>query len=147
MSLLDEKSPGVYTALRQSQDKRGFGYGLHQSFAKADGGWGWGKMFKDLISIFSGARAEKKSHLDGVHDVRAKEITYVSLRLVFKQTNTYIVVDESQIFLMYKKKFIYTKREKLRIILLFWIGIEDTSVNSNVFFKTNRDERYKDTEI
>ena len=98
MSLLDEKSPGVYTALRQSQDKRGFGYGLHQSFAKADGGRGWGKMFKDLISIFSGARAEKKSHLDGVHDVRAKEITYVSLRLVFKQTNTYIVVDESQIF-------------------------------------------------
>lgn len=48
---------------------------------------------------------------------------------------------------MYKKKFIYMKREKLRIILLFQIGIEGTSVNSNFFFKTNRDERYKDTEI
>lgn len=40
MSLLDEKSPGIYAALRQSQDQRGFGYGLHQNFAKADGGWG-----------------------------------------------------------------------------------------------------------
>ena len=83
------------------------------------GDGGGGKMFKDLISIFSGARAEKKSHLIGVHDVRAKEKTYVSLRLVFKQTNKYIVVDESQIFLMSKKKFIYMKKEKLRIILLF----------------------------
>lgn len=39
------------------------------------------------------------------------------------------------------------KKEKLRIILLFQIGIEGTSVNSSFFFKTNRDERYKDTEI
>ena len=123
MSFLDEKSPGIHTALRQSQDQRGLGYGLHQNFAKADKGWGWGKtsillVFKDLIRIFSGVRAEKKSHLVGAHDVRAKEMTYVSLRLVFKQTNKYIVVDENQILLISKKKFINMKKEKLRIILL-----------------------------
>lgn len=83
------------------------------------GDGGGARCSKTWLVYSLGPGLRKKSHLDGVHDVRAKEITYVSLRLVFKQTNTYIVVDESQIFLMYKKKFIYMKREKLRIILLF----------------------------
>lgn len=119
MSLLDEKSPGIYTALRQSQDQRGFGYGLHQNFAKDDGDGGGARCSKTWLVYSLGPGLRKKSHLIGVHDVRAKEKTYVSLRLVFKQTNKYIVVDESQIFLMSKKKFIYMKKEKLRIILLF----------------------------